>query len=862
MDPDRWRRIEDLFQAALDCEPERRAALLEASCHDDPGLRDEVESLIAAHEEAPFPTMLAAGLEAARLLDQVAEPAPAGRRIGSYRVERELGEGGMGRVYLATRADDAFDKQVAIKVLRGLDTADGLARFRTERQILARLDHPNITHLLDGGTTDEGLPYFVMEFIEGEPIDRYCDRCRLTVTERLVLFQPVLSAVQYAHQNLVIHRDIKPSNVLVTAAGVPCLLDFGIAKLIARDAGGPSHTRTNFRPLTPEYASPEQVRGGAITTATDVYALGVLLYVLLAGHRPYRGTFSTVAELERVICEEEPERPSSASQRPAAEVRADGAPLTPRSIALTREGTPERLRRRLSGDLDTVVLMALRKDPQRRYASVEQLSEDIRRHLGDLPVIARPDSRRYRAAKFMARHRASVAAAGLLVVTLVAGSVATLWEAHRARQERDIARAEQAKAASINAFLQDMVGYSAQTTSGSPKRAAGHDATVVEMLDDAAQRVDTELSDQPHIRAELLSTIGSAYMVLAKYPAASRYLHEAYDLDLQLYGSMALPTARVMYGLANLAYLAGDYSAADAWFAKAVPIYRAQASDPSFEVRLLPSILSDAAFVQRARGHLSEAEALWREALVYGPRLPEKYRAESITPKTFLAQLDLDRGDVPHADAFAAEAVAGLRALGNPFPLAQALIDLGSVRALEGRSGEAESLIAEGTALYEKAQGAQAPNVAFGLTSLARAHVQAGRLDLAEQDARKAMAIAVTLPKGSHYYIGAATALGLVLSRTDRSREAEPLLRDALGRLEAVGPSQRQSRAVAVALGSLGECLTSEGRYTEAEPLLIESRDTLRGIQVKASPDLALADHRLETLYNRWGKPAAAARIR
>ena len=859
MDPDRWQRIDDLFQAALDCEPERRAALLEASCHDDPGLREEVESLIAAHEEAPFPTVPAARLEAARILDEAAEPTSAGRRIGSYRVERELGRGGMGRVYLATRADDVFDKQVAIKVLRGLDTADALARFRTERQILAKLEHPNITRLLDGGTTDEGLPYFVMDFLEGEPIDRYCDRCRLTVTERLRLFQQVLSAVQYAHQNLVIHRDIKPSNVLVTAAGVPCLLDFGIAKLIAADAGWQSHTRADLRPLTPEYASPEQVRGEAITTATDVYALGVLLYVLLAGHRPYRGTFSTAADLERVICEEEPERPSSASQRTVAEVGADGAPVSPRSVALTREGTPERLRRRLAGDLDTIVLMALRKDPHRRYASVDQFSEDIRRSLGSLPVIARPDTRRYRAAKFIARHRPSVAAAALLVVTLVVGSVATLWEAQRARQERDMARAEQAKAASINAFLQNMVGYSAATTSGSPKRAAGHDATVVEMLDDAAQRVHTELSDQPGIRAELLSTIGRAYMVLAKYPAAGRYLNEAYNLNLQLYGPTALPTARVMYGMANLSYLTGDYGAAEAWFAKALPIYRAQGSDPSFEVTLT-GVLSDAAFVERARGHLNEAEALWREALVYGPRLPEKYRTQSITPKSFLAQLELDRGDVPHADAFAAEAVEGLRALGNPFGLAQALIDLGSVRVLEGRYAEAESLIAEGTTLYEKAQGPQAPNVAFGLTSLARAHIQAGRLDLAEQDARKAMAIAETLPKGSHYYVGAATALGLVLTRTGRSREAEPLLRDALGRLEETSP--RQSHAVAITLGSLGECLTSEGRYAEAEPLLIESRETLRSIQVAASPDLALANRRLVILYDRWGKPGEAARIR
>jgi eukaryotic-like serine/threonine-protein kinase len=857
VDPDRWRQIDDLFQAALDCEPAARAALLESVCQRDAELRAEVESLLEAHEHAGF-----TGLrhEFASMLEAHAAKAAAGRRIGVYRVEREIGQGGMGRVYLATRADDVFEKRVAIKVVRGLETADILARFRTERQILATLDHPNITRLLDGGTTDDGLPYFVMDFIEGEPIDRYCERRLLTVTERLVLFRRVLAAVQYAHQNLVIHRDIKPTNVLVTDAGVPCLLDFGIAKLLAPDRRGHDPTRTHLRPLTPEYASPEQVRGDPITTATDVYALGVLLYQLLSGRRPYRGATTSAAEVERAVCEEEPERPSSAAVRSDAEPGHEPSPPTPVAIAATREGTPERLRRRLAGDLDTIVMKALRKDPTRRYASVEQLAEDIRRHLDNLPVMARPDSRRYRVAKFIRRHRGLVAAATLVIMTLTIGLAATVWEAHRARQERDVARAERAKAASINAFLQDMVGYSAQTTSGSPKRATGHDATVVEMLDDAAQRVDRELLDQPEIRADLLNTIGTAYMILAKYRAAAQYLQEAYDLNSTLYGLAALPTATTMYARANLAYLTGDYAGAEAWFAKALPVFRQHAADPEFELHKLPSVLSDAAFVQRARGHLDQAEALWREALVYGPRLPEKYRGEAIAPKTFLAQLYLDRGDLPKADAFATEAVQGLRALANPFPLAQALIDLGGVRLSEGRLAEAESLVKEGTALYAKAQGPDAPNVSFGLAGLAMTYYRQGRFDLAEQNARAAMAIAEALPKGSHYYVRAATALGLVLTRAGRASQAEPLLREVLATLEATRP--RQSYVVAMALGALGECLTAERRYAEAEPLLIESRDTLQSIQVPASPDLGLARHRLSSLQSSWKRLTPAARGR
>jgi len=832
MDPNRWRLIDDLFQAALDCEPAARAELLDASCEGDAALRAEVESLIEAHGDGGFTSE---GHEFESVLEAYAAQAAAGRRIGAYRVEREIGHGGMGRVYLATRADDVFEKRVAIKVLRDQETASVRARFRTERQILATLDHPNITRLLDGGTTDDGLPFFVMDFIEGEPIDRYCERCRLTVTERLALVQRVIAAVQYAHQHLVIHRDIKPTNVLVTDARMPYLLDFGIAKLIAPDGRWHDRTRTHLRLLTPEYASPEQVRGEPITTATDVYALGVLLYQLLTGHRPYRGVMTSAAEIERAICEEEPERPSNAA------MWAGGTMC---------EGTPERLRRRLAGDLDTIVLMALRKDPRRRYASVEQFGEDIRRHLENLPVMARPDSRRYRTAKFIRRHQSLVAAAALVVMALTTGLVATLWEAHRARQERDAARAERARAASINDFLQNMVGYSAQTTSGSPKRATGHDATVVEMLDDAAQRVDHELPDQPEVRADLLTTIGTAYMVLARYPAAAQYLREAYDLNSTLYGPLALPTATAMYARANLSYLTGDYTSAESWFARALPVFRQHASDPEFELRRLPSVLSDAAFVQRARGRLDRAEALWREALVYGPRLPEKYRAEAIAPKNFLAQLYLDRGDLPNADAFATEAVQGLRALANPFALAQALIDLGGVRLREGRLDEAESLVKEGTAMYAKAQGSDAPNVSFGLATLAMTHAEQGRLDLAEQDARAAMAIAETLPKGSHYYVRAATALGLVLTRTGRASEAEPLLRAVLAKLEAT--TSKQSYAVATELGALGECLTAERQYAEAEPLLVESRDTLQSIQVPDGPDLALARRRLSSLSSSW----------
>ena len=436
MQPERWQQIDAIFQAVVDCEPEKRKALLETSCGGNAELRGEVESLLSAYEKARF-TVALAFPDGMKLLEQRACKLDVGRRIGPYRVLREIGQGGMGSVYLAARADEAYQKFVAIKLIRqGLNTEDIVRRFRSERQILAALDHPNITHLLDAGSTEDGLPYFVMEYIEGKPIDTYCDDHNLNITERLKLFQAVCAAVRYAHQNLVIHRDIKPSNVLVTKEGVPRLLDFGIAKLLAPGTSA-DETLTQVHPLTPEYASPEQVRGEIITTASDVYSLGVLLYFLLTGCLPYCGPMSSSAQIEHAICEEEPEKPSNAAVLDNTPANPTGRPLTVSRC----EGTPERLCRRLQGDLDNIALKSLRKEPQRRYASVEQFSEDISRHLTDLPVIARPETPGYLAAKFVARHRTGVIAAALVLIALTAGVIATSWQARIARAER--ARAQQ-----------------------------------------------------------------------------------------------------------------------------------------------------------------------------------------------------------------------------------------------------------------------------------------------------------------------------------------------------------------------------------------------------------------------------------
>jgi serine/threonine protein kinase len=445
MNAERWQRVKELLEEAIALDAAERSSFLDRTSNGDSDLRREVESLLSSHEQAGTGFLKTPVVD----LKPVVATANArtGRRIGVYQIIEEIGHGGMGEVYRAVRADGQYTKEVAVKLVRGgFDSAFVQERFRNERQILASLDHPNIARLLDGGTTEDGVPYLVMELIEGVRVDSYCDEHKLSITERLRLFRHVCSAVQYAHQRLVIHRDIKPSNILVTKEGVPKLLDFGIAKILDPALGAGAET-TMARPMTPEYASPEQIRGEPITTASDVYSLGVVLYQLMTGRSPYPGETRSSHELARAVCETDPGRPSTAVLRPQTVRTGDhGQQVAAELISSSREGSPAKLQRRLTGDLDNIVLMALRKEPQRRYPSVEQFAEDIRRHLEALPVTASKGSWRYRAGKFVTRHRAGVAATAAVSIALIAGVGATIRQARIARQQAEIARAERTRA--------------------------------------------------------------------------------------------------------------------------------------------------------------------------------------------------------------------------------------------------------------------------------------------------------------------------------------------------------------------------------------------------------------------------------
>ncbi len=448
MTPERWDKIKNLLATALEVADADRVTYLDQHCAGDDLLRRDIEVLLRRERDVDSKFLGEAALAQVAAAVFPAEDNPwVGRRVGAYQIVEQIGAGGMGEVYRAFRADDQYRKEVALKVIRaGQDSGSVITRFKNERQILASLEHPNIARLLDGGTTEAVMPYLVMELIEGQPIGEYCDEHKLSITDRLKLFIEVCGAVQYAHQRLIIHRDIKPSNILVTSDGTPKLLDFGIAKLLGSDLQSQQNdTLTAFRVLTPGYASPEQIRGESMTTASDVYSLGVVLYELLTGQSPYRATVRNPQDLTSAICEGEPDKPSGSVSRGA--LRSDSVALISiEQIAIARGSSPSKLQKQLSGDLDNILLMALRKEPWRRYASVEQFAADIRRHLEYIPVLARKDTPQYRISRFIGRHKAGVAASIAIALAILAGLGVALYEARVARQQAEIARAQRARA--------------------------------------------------------------------------------------------------------------------------------------------------------------------------------------------------------------------------------------------------------------------------------------------------------------------------------------------------------------------------------------------------------------------------------
>jgi serine/threonine-protein kinase len=830
------------------------------------------------------------------LEDDAPPPDPAGELIGPYRIVSSLGRGGMGEVFLAERADDQFRQQVAIKVVRrGLLSRHVQSRLRQERQILASLEHPNIARLYGGGATSDGTPYIVMEYVEGEPIDTYCDKHALTIEERLRLFMTICSAVHRAHQNLIVHRDLKPSNILVTPQGVPKLLDFGIAKML--DDRETMHTmaitQADVRVMTPDHASPEQIRGEIISTASDVYVLGVLLYELLSGYKPFTLRGNRLAELERAICEDTPLTLSAAIA--AARMSRDSGI---EEIAAQRSVSVPKLRRELSGDLENIVTMAMRKEPERRYSSVEQFAGDIENFLSDKPVLARADAWTYRTGKFIRRHAVVVALSAAFVALLIGFTATTLVQSRRIKHERDVAQAERTRAQEERSRAEAVASFLVDSFKlADPSKSRGKEVTAREILDRGATRITRELSSQPALQATLLDTIGNVYLGLGQADdaqplieqalsirralapesddvAASLYsLNQVHEmngnlaasetlarqnlaLNRKLTGESSVPTAHSHCSLGHILKLKGEMAAAEQSFETCLQIRVARLGRDN---ELVARPLDNLARIAQDRSDYVRAESLLREALQIARNALGDDHPRYIQYLKHLAETMYDKGDLRAAEDLAGQVIElDRRVLGPEHPETIDAMSLMGVFLLEtGRLDEAQDILQRVLELDRKVR----PNHSYvgnDLENLGRLAFKRQRFDAAETHLRDALVIYErTYPPGSGFIATAWTLLGRSLLAQQRAKEAEVALQKAIDswRIEydLGNPSYAMARA------SLGRARALQGRLAEAEPALLESYPVIH--RSTRAMDREIADGVrgwIEALYRDMGRPDAA----
>lgn len=828
MTPDTWEKVKDIFSMAVALEAGERELTLDRVCGGDARLRAEVEALLRSNDENH------GFIEEPVFRVQDAIPSAetsTGRCIGPYRVEREVGRGGMGTVFLARRHDGEFHQEVAIKIVsNSLLSSEALRRFRQERQILARLNHPHIARLLDGGVTDDGMSYLVMEYIEGEPLIEFAEKQGLSLGNRLRLFLKVCRALAYAHSNLIVHRDIKPSNILVTPGGEPKLLDFGLAKIIDLDNDG-LRTATNFRALTPAYASPEQLRGETITTASDIYSLGVVLYELVTGARPYDQESVTYEKMMHLVTVSEPVKPS---------VKADSSFI------------PGKQKHALRGDIDNIVLMAMRKEPERRYASVDRFASDIERHLSGRPITAAEDTFAYRSTKFVKRHWIGVTSAAVIALVLVAGIATTSWQALRARREK--ALAEETKA-----FLTRTLNFSNPLLTGKDSNGT----TVTDVLDAAGQRLDDgEFADQPEIRAELEFIIGKAYNAQGKNKLAMPHIEKFVALERSLYGDDDPRTLVALSEWAGSMFIKGDLSPAADTYTRILPLMRSEQKRGNIRAESLGNALNSYACLRRTQGDSKQAEASFREALDLSPLLSiDERRVINGTTRSTLASTLADQGRFDEALQESRRAVEEFKQLGETDQpnYAFALTVLGGFLTDAGNTAEADAALREGLAIIHKF---------FPPTSLWLGDNLRNQSILAYQQGRYEDALAMATQSltiyrdnfGPHYdhYPTALMVKGLSLAKLGQTNEGEAEVREALNiRTSSLPPDHYW---VALAKSALGECLAIEGRYAEAEPLLTESFENLRVAQGDSNPRTELARRRLVSLYQTWHKTDKVAR--
>ncbi len=817
IDEERWRRASPYLDQMLDLPPADRPYCLARLREQDAALATDVASLLAEHHALHAEGFLEDG---PGLLPGA--PSLAGVKMGAYTLEQPIGQGGMGSVWLASRSDGRFEGKAAVKVLNAaLAGRTGGERFKREGTILARLTHPHIARLIDAGVSGTGQPYMILEYIDGRHIDQYCEEQTASLEARIRLFLDVLSAVAHAHANLIVHRDLKPSNVLVTRDGQVKLLDFGVAKLLEDDAHGhdPALTREAGAGLTPKYAAPEQVSGGPITTATDVYALGVLLYVLLSGQHPVGAGTMSAAEIVKGIVETEPRR-------------------------LSAVASPARVRRAVEGDLETIVGKALKKDPAERYASIAGFADDLRRFVEHKPISARPDTFRYRAGKFMRRHRRGLAVAAAAVVFV--GCVIAFYTVKLAT-ERDRAALQADRASRISELLTGLL------ISVDPYRDPEAQApTVLGLLDLGAERVKRDLAGRPELQAEMFTVIGRVYQRMGLHAKAQPLLEQALILGRAAFGAEHVNVAQSLNDLGVLHREHGNVAASQPLLEESLAMRRRLLGS---EDKLVAVTALELARTLRDRGLDDRAEPFIRESLAIRRKIFGEQHRETATSKNDLGQLLWDRGDLEGAETVLRESFATSAALlGADHPnTAVTRGNLAMVLNDKGDRATAETMLRDTMASQRHSVGVRHPNYAQTLYKLSVVLLGQGRIEEAHALVEEAVRIAEPVlnpghPRRGLYLVNRARIQVL----RNESVLAEPTLRHVLTLRQRLYPAGHWRIAEVQSL--LGASLIAQRRFAEAERLLLDASNGLKPIPGQQEREYTANQTRLTSLYSTWGR--------
>ncbi len=863
MEPKRWQLVKHILDQALDVEKGELPSLMVALCHDDKALQREVESLLRGREKVdrffddPLLRLRFADTTDFSSIEHPDEQQ--GFRIGPYELREPIGRGGMGAVYLATRIDQEYEGQVAIKILkRGMDSAEIVHRFRNERQILANLNHNHIARLYDGGTTDDGRPYLVMEYVDGTTVDVYCDQHRLSAYQRLKIFLQICEAVDFAHRNFVVHRDLKPGNILVTVDGVPKLLDFGIAKLLAPEVGSNFTADQGLRIMTPAYASPEQIRGEAVTTASDTYSLGVLLYELLTGRRPFHLPTSQWVEAARLLEEQEPVPPSVVVSRHQEMLLPDGSKksITPEQVSENRSTSPGKLRKLLLGDIDSILIKALKKNPSDRYSSAADLLDDLRRFLSGRPVSAQRLTVGYKTAKFLRRHRVAIGV--LLAVFLALGSVLYAGM-QRAKAERELlhsmdqqkkARLETRKAEKLEDFLILFLSGS------DPDKERWRNARLRDVLDRGAALVPDELDSIPEVQSTLSSTIGRVYHSLGLFSRARPLLEASLRARLEILGPQH---EQVAYSEIHLGRLYTDLRLLDRAEELTRRGLRSLRNADSAQQPWILKAENNLAAIFQMRGDLAAAETLYLKVLNRKRKFHGKEHPAVALGLHNLAAVVAEQGRYEEAKELYTQSIAMREVLGTTESqsMAKTLSNLGVLMQSQMDLDKASDLFHRSLGIRRRLfPRGDNRGIAITLNNLGVTQHLLRDLEMAGESFDSVLEI---LEKAGSEGV----LLGIVLRNqasliVDEGAfdRADLKIRQAIRILER--NLQDDSWRLADARSVLGGVLTGMERFTEAEQLLTDTLKILRAQSAACPRQFREASQRLRDLYTKWDRSDAS----